>query len=497
MTAALAIDDLRITGLDGAALLRGVSLAVKPGHPLTILGETGSGKTLVVDAAMGTLAPELEASGRIAIDGVWTRAADRGARRQAWGRRLALLPQEPWLSLDPTMRARPQVSEAHALVRGLGAAAARRQAGSDLVELGIDRDMQMRFPHQLSGGMAQRVAIAATRAGGAGIVLADEPTKGLDAARRDDVVALLRSAVAQGGALLCITHDVVVARALGGTVAVMLNGTVIEHGPADLVLSAPSHNYTRALLAAEPAAWPAPRLHTHGAPVIAAENLTVSLGGRTLFAGLDIALAAGEWAAVTGPSGCGKSTLGDLLLGLRRPDCGHVWRQPGLAATQFGKLYQDPVSTFAPRRLLRNALQDVAVRHDVTWATVAALLDRVGVAPALLDRWPGAVSGGELQRIALVRALLPDPAFLFADEPTSRLDPITQRDTLQALHAITIDRGCAVLFVTHDPVVAAKMTERCLTLTEATFSGLSVKRPENDRAELTGMIRFDSRKRTG
>ena len=134
---ALAVEGLRVAAPDGTALLRGVSLAVAPGVPLSLLGETGSGKTLVAEAAMGTLAPELRASGRVVVEGAASDAGDRGARRALWGRRLALLPQEPWSALDPTMRAGPQVAEGHRFVRGLSARQARARAAADLVALGL------------------------------------------------------------------------------------------------------------------------------------------------------------------------------------------------------------------------------------------------------------------------------------------------------------------------------------------------------------------------
>lgn len=460
----LGVRNLTVTAPDGAMLLRGITLALEPGVPLTVLGETGSGKTLVVEAIMGTLAPELLADGEVSVDGKPTRAADRRARRPLWGRRLAMLPQEPWLSLDPTMRALSQVAEGHALVRGLAAGQARACAVADLDSLGIGAVSGRRFPHELSGGMAQRVAIAAARAGGAGLLLADEPTKGLDADRRDAVAAALRAALTPDGALLCITHDVAVARALGGQVAVMLDGEVVEQGTSEQVLSNPQHAYTGRLLAAEPSAWPEPDKALPGNPVVQADGLSITLGGRVLFSGLDVCLCGGEWVAVTGPSGCGKSTLGNVLLGLRRPDRGTVLRAQRMASTRFGKLFQDPVSTFAPHRTLRSALAEVAVLHRIAWSEAEALLERLQVSDRLLDRVPEAVSGGELQRVAMVRALLPRPAFLFADEPTSRLDPITQQVALDALRAATAGSGCAVLLVTHDPDLARKVASRIISL---------------------------------
>ena len=464
MSGVLAIEDLRVSAPGGAELVRGISLTVVPGVPLTILGETGSGKTLVAEAAMGTLAPELSAAGRITVAGVEAAAGNAAARRHLWGREIALLPQEPWLALDPTMRAARQVEEGYRLVRGLPPAEAASQAASDLLALGLEPAAGRAYPHQLSGGMAQRVAIAAARAGGAALLLADEPTKGLDADRRDAVAALLRGALDAGGTLLCITHDVALARALGGEALVMLGGEVVERGPAARVLAAPEHPYTRRLLAAEPTAWPDAAHPAPGRTVLAAEGIGVTLGGRQVLSGVGLSVGAEEWVAVTGPSGCGKTTLGNALLGLRRIDAGRVQRAPGVAATRYQKLYQDPVATFAPRLSLRTALAEVAALHRVPWPRVAALLARLRVAEPLLDRRPDQVSGGELQRVALARALLPDPVFLFADEPTSRLDPVTQQETMAALRDASAERGCAVLLVTHDAAMAGKMADRRLAM---------------------------------
>lgn len=462
MTPSLRIEDLRVHAGD-TVLLRGVSLAVAPGVPLTIVGETGSGKTLVAEAAMGTLAPELTASGRVMLGGAASEAGARDARRPLWGRGIALLPQEPWLALDPTKRVLAQVAEGHRFVRGLAASEAKARAREDLALLSL-ADAASRYPHQLSGGMAQRVAVAAARAGGAPLLLADEPTKGLDADLRDAVVALLRGALEAGGALLCITHDIAVARALGGEMMVMLHGEVVERGPAEQVLGGPRHAYTRRLLAAEPEAWAERERPVPGAEVLSATGLAAERGGRRLFAGLDLAVGAGEWVAVTGPSGCGKTTLGNVLLGLQRPAAGEVRRRGGLARTRYQKLYQDPIATFAPRLDLRTALGEAARLHAVPWTEVAAMLDRLRVADALLDRQPDQVSGGELQRIAIARALLPDPVFLFADEPTSRLDPITQQETMEVLRDVSAERGLAVLLVTHDKAMARKVAGRHLAL---------------------------------
>jgi peptide/nickel transport system ATP-binding protein len=459
----LQADDVAVFDAAGRALVRPVSLRLEHGEPLMVLGETGSGKSLLAQALIGTLPPELSARGRVRIDGVDRDAAKPESFRGLWGRALAVLPQEPWLSLDPLMRAGMQVAEAHALVRGLAAADARRAAASDLAALGLGAEAERKLPHELSGGMAQRVAFAAARAGGGRIVVADEPTKGLDAARRDEVARLLTDGLADGGGLLVITHDLALARRIGGRLIVLQDGAVVERGTVAAVFAAPAAEYTRRLLDADPERWPRRAANPPGPVVLEGRGLSVARGGRTLVDRLDLTLRGGEVMGVFGPSGCGKSSLGDTLLGLRRPDAGAVRRRIDAPATSFQKLYQDPVAAFAPRRALGATLADVAGRFGRSAAAVEALLMRLDLDPALLARTPGQVSGGELQRLALLRAMLAKPRFLFADEPTSRLDPITQQAVIGILTDIA-EAGCAVLLVSHDAALLERTADRRLAL---------------------------------
>ena len=232
-----------------ATLVEPVDFHLQPGQPLTLLGETGSGKSLLAQAVMGILPETLQASGTLIINGQrYQLPQDGDALRSLWGRTMASLPQEPWLALDPTMAIQQQVAEGYRYIRGHSAARSVAAAQDDLAELGLQAAAQ-KFPWQLSGGMAQRAAFAAARAGGAEILIADEPTKGLDVSRRDDVSALLRREVAEGGTLLTITHDIALARQLGGDVIVMHKGKVIEQGAAQQVLNTPQQSYTRELLA--------------------------------------------------------------------------------------------------------------------------------------------------------------------------------------------------------------------------------------------------------
>lgn len=471
-TAAHLVLDRAVVRHHGRTLVDVTDLRLEPGRAVTVVGQSGSGKSLLAHALMGTLAAGLDAEGRfeVADDTRGTRAFDLArphVQRRLWGSHVALLPQEPVLALDPTMRVGRQVAEgARGADRGL-----RAQVAADaLASVGLGHTARA-YPHTLSGGMAQRVAFAAATVGGAPVLVADEPSKGLDTAARDALADLLGRHLDAGGSLLTITHDLELARRLGGELLVMRDALVVERGEVEQVLAAPEHPWTRRLLAADPSRWArdawARGVHdddTDHEVLLEATGVGTSLGGRRLFDDVDLELRRGDRVALTGPSGAGKTTLGDVLLRVRRPDDGRVEHGAALADGRMQKLYQDPAVAFPPRVPLRVALADVVRRHRVDPARVPALLGHVGIDPAMLHRLPGEVSGGELQRIALVRALLLDPTLLFADEPTSRLDLITQQETFRCLMAQVVDRGCALLLVTHDEALAAATTTRRVTV---------------------------------
>ncbi|MDX3975112.1 ABC transporter ATP-binding protein [Shinella sp.] len=458
LTNDLAVHDLSICAADGP-IVSNVSLSLGKGRPLTLLGESGSGKSLVAQAIMGNLPPVLRATGRVIFKGVDLFEETPAERRLRWGRSIGLLPQEPWLALDPTMRVGSQVGEVHRYVKGKTAIESAAAARQNLAEVSLS-SAEALYPFQISGGMSQRAAIAMAHAANSELLIADEPTKGLDAALRDSVTARLKNEVEAGRLLLTITHDVAVARALGGTIGVMLDGRLVEHGPAEVLLEAPEHAYTKALLAAEPAQWERRIRPAPGKTVVTAQGLEKRYGDRVLFSGFDIDVAAGEIVSIVGPSGCGKTTIGNILLGLTKPDAGAVVRDTALSPLRFQKLYQDPPAAFAPLQTIRKGLKDLAHLHGKDSAEIDVLCGRLRLQDALLDRLPGEVSGGELQRFALLRALLIDPAFLFADEATSRLDPVSQQDVLTFLQELVEETGLAVLLVTHDRDLAEKVSTR-------------------------------------
>ena len=453
----------------GATTLASVTdLRIAPGRPLTIVGESGSGKSVLAHALMGTLPPELLAEGWMSIGPTRFDLADRRGRRHLWGRQLALLPQEPALALDPTMRVRGQVAEGAPGWRPRDTTALRL-ADARLDQLDMAHAGSV-FPHALSGGMAQRVAYAAATIGGARILIVDEPSKGLDRKSLDRLADLLAAHVADGGLLLTITHDLRLARRLGGEVRVMHEASVIESGPAERVLTSPSHHYTQRLLAAEPSRWTFPWMSRAMAsdataePLVAARAIAKSYGDTPLFHDLSLEIRAGERWALTGPSGVGKTTLGNALLRLTTVDHGSVRHSEATRRGRLQKLYQDPTLSFPRRVPLGVAIRDAMHRHDADEERVRSLLAQVGLPFEILQRRPGQVSGGELQRIAIVRAMLPRPVLIFADEATSRLDLATQATTMDSLMTEVAEYGCALLLVTHDQDLAVAVTEHQVRL---------------------------------
>lgn len=454
------LEDLAVYAGD-VELLAPISLALQKGERLTILGQTGSGKSLLVQAIMGTIPNGLSTKGTVRLFG---EAISVKQRQAFWGKRLSMLPQEPWNALDPLMPVGRQLEETYYLVGGQSPQQARESARYTFSVQGLPHARHKRVD-QLSGGMAQRVAIACATAGGAPVLLADEPTKGLDVSRRDQVVQQL-TAQAETGALITITHDVAVARQAGGRMMVIKSGELVETGEANTVLGNPAHPFTQTLVAADPVSWqdepPAPNNVT---PVLSVRDLAIGREGNALARHLEFTLHRGEVVGVVGDSGCGKSTLGDTLLGLVPPLAGGIQHHVKAPTHQWQKLYQDPTAAVSHTTPLRVLLNDVVLRHRVDRERIPPLMEKLGLDTALLERKADGVSGGELQRFCLLRALLLDPVFLFADEPTSRLDPVTAREVSRLLVDVARDTGCAVIMVSHDPQLIAKRCSRVVRLT--------------------------------
>jgi len=448
-------------------LLSPLSLSVGAGEPVILLGESGAGKSLVARAILGALPDGLVVDGEIRIDGAWSPARDGRARRRYWGRNLGYIPQDAMRGLDPLRQVARQLHDVYRRVARLPVQDAIAAGDRALAEAGLGA-AGARFPFEISGGMAQRAVALMALAGGATLLIADEPTKGLDAYWRERMIAVLRAACDAGGAVLVITHDLHVARSLGGRVLVMRAGEMVDTGPLPEALDRPVHDYTRRLVEADPVGWrrdtwaarrAAPEAHV----VVSAAGLGKRFGGRTLFEGLDLRLRRGERVALLGASGAGKTTLGNVLAGFVAPDAGRLERGPGLGDLAFQKIGQEPAAAFPPHVPVGTMLRDVARRHRLDWRGCLARIEALSVPAAVLEQRPQTVSGGELQRLALARALMVSPAMVFADEPTSRLDTITQRDTLRVLLDAVDRSGALLLLVTHEAAIAGALASMAVT----------------------------------
>lgn len=435
----------------GQNLVEPISLTLHKGQNVTILGETGSGKSLLAQAIMGALPDELVAQGDILIE---NQTLGKQQLRAYWGRRMAMLPQEPSRSLNPTMTMLDQVWESLFFVAKKDNHTSKQLAKDKIDRLGLAKSADY-YPHELSGGMAQRASFAIATSGGAYIVIADEPTKGLDEANKQAVITLLKNVAKDGGTLLTITHDIDVAKSLSGgandRMLVMKKGKLLEQGNGEQVLNQPTSDYAKQLIAAAPHNWQSQdRNVIQDRPLLTVKDLSLARGKRVLFRDLNFSLQKAEVLGVIGGSGIGKSSLGDTLCGLLQPASGSIVWQEKPKSHQVLKLYQDPPAAFASHVPLQTLLNDVIKKHRLDASRVPYLLEQLKLDERILTRNALNVSGGELQRVAILRALLFNPVLLFADEVTSRLDPITQKETLDLLVTQCKAQDCTLIMVSHD-----------------------------------------------
>lgn len=452
----LAVERLTIATPD-RVIVENVSLGVAAGEILAVLGETGSGKSLIGSAIMGLVPSGVSVSGRIIINGRAYDAADRNSLRALWAKELFLLPQEPLNALAPLLSARSQVAEQ------IGPPRRSEQAATALSAMQLDPEHHRKRPFELSGGMAQRVMAAIASVTQAGIILADEPTKGLDADRRDVVAQVFSTLRRNGRAILLITHDIALVRSLADHIAFLDDRTIIESGPAEAILAEPRTDYARRYIASDPATWASrPYEQSRTPKVIEANHLRIGIGDRVLADDLNFHCHAGHISALLGRSGIGKTTLGRTLLGLAAPLGGNIKRPMAERGRLLQKLHQDPTRVFAPWQSLGRSFHDLRRLPDGErrFNEVPGLMQRFGLRGDLLHRQPHQISGGEAQRLALVRILAMKPKMLIADEPTSRLDPPVQEQVVRYLRKVADEDELAILLITHDRDLAAAIADR-------------------------------------
>jgi peptide/nickel transport system ATP-binding protein len=509
--------------------VEGISMTVAPGEIHGLVGESGAGKSTIGAAVIGLLQPPGRiASGSLRLGETDLRALTPEQAHRIRGKRISMIFQDPQTSLNPLMTIEDQLIETILAHEDIGTQAARARAIALLEEIGIENAAARigAYPHQFSGGMRQRVVIALALCTNPELIIADEPTTALDVAVQSQVLELLRRlADTRGIGFILITHDIGVIAEITDRVTVLRGGRVMEAGATAQVLGAPTHPYTRALMAAVPrldrklerfllpavegdapdlpeavdeaeyaANWLLSGLrHASSGPALEIAGLSVRFKGtRTSlfhapepFAALsDIALSVkpGTVLGVVGESGSGKSTLARAIVGLVNPAAGamrfageglpygrvRARRHPVRRAIQM--VFQDPYSSLNSRHrigeILAEPLKLYGIERDPAQRRrlAGAMLALVGLAPDAIDRYPHQFSGGQRQRIAVARALLARPSFLICDEPTSALDVSIQAQVLNLLKDLQARFGLTILFISHNLAVVRQMADDIVVL---------------------------------
>ncbi|MDQ1034302.1 peptide/nickel transport system ATP-binding protein [Streptomyces sp. V3I8] len=452
------IDGLTVE-IDGRRIVDGVSLRVLPGRVTALVGASGSGKTTTGRALLGEFPSGARVGGSVRVAEAL----------------VGYVPQHPAEVLNPARRvgallydiARGQVRE---LPRRRRRRAARERVLHALAaaQLPDGATLSRRFPHQLSGGQQQRVVLAQALLLGARVIVADEPTTGQDALTRRRIVDELAAVAARGIGVVLLSHDLATVRALADEVLVMRDGRVVESGPTEQVWSAPSHAWTRQLLSEPASSAETASNGPRPAAVLRVRGLRARhRPGTEVLRVPELTVHPGECLAVLGRSGSGKTTLARCLAGLHRTYEGEVLldgvalprslrdrSRPQLAAVQY--VFQDARASFDEHRPVLDQVARTAVRlrglpAAAARAEASDVLAGLGLPAGSADRPPARLSGGELRRAALARALLARPRVLVCDEITAGLDTVTRRSLLGLLAGLLRDRdGLSLVLITHD-----------------------------------------------
>jgi peptide/nickel transport system ATP-binding protein len=490
----LEIRDLEVQYRAGNTAVTNVNLDVRRGEILAIVGESGSGKTTIANTIIGLLPPGARVlNGEVRVEGRLTTGVRERELQRLRGSVVGLIPQDPSVSLNPTMRVGHQLGEA---VRKRGDVP-KRLLSAEVIELlekvGLDEAVTRarQYPHELSGGMRQRVLVAIAIAGQPSLLIADEPTSALDVTTQKLVLDHLEALVRDSGvSLVMITHDLGIAADRADRIVVMQYGEIVEQGaPADVLLN-PQHAYTRRLINARPALGSdGPVIRHSNAPVISpdleplleidsvSKDFTVrsKSGDRSLPAVQDVSLKVwpGRTLALVGESGSGKTTTLRIALGIEQPTAGIVrfegqeiggrsWRELRPLRQRFQYVHQNPFASLDPRFTIYDSVIEPLVAYRVgdkasRTARAKELLDQVSLPEEFLKRKPAELSGGQRQRVAIARALSVKPDLLMLDEPVSALDVSVQAQILELLRDLQETLGVAYVFVSHDLEVVAQV----------------------------------------
>lgn len=457
----------------------GVSLQIRAGEAVGIIGESGSGKSSVAYSVMGWT-PQALVTGRIALAGFNIVGTSDRDLRDLRGKVVSLVPQDPKKSLNPSMRVGVQVAEqllAHNPEMTQSEAKERVLALFERVNLPKPATLFNRYPHEISGGQQQRVLIAAAVSCEPQLIIMDEPTTGLDVTTSVKILDLVQELRERSGcALLFISHDLSVVARVADRVAVMRQGTIVEAGKTLDVFSNPRHDYTRRLIAAVPKnnATSMASRGENSQIALAADSIVKHYGGGFFgraprFNAVDhvsFSLARGETLSVVGESGSGKTTLARIVAGLIRATGGTVKLGAQLlSAEPAGRtraqrqgvqlIFQNPDASLNPRHTIGEILKRPmrlygTCSSDAMEARVSELLGAVQLPRNYATRFPSQLSGGEKQRVAIARAFAARPEIVVCDEPTSALDLSVQSAVLDLLLHLQREENVSYLFITHD-----------------------------------------------
>ena len=484
---------VRYPGADSPTL-NGLDLTLHPGETLALVGPSGCGKSTVARAVLQLLPAGSACSGELELAGRDPRALSRPALRKLRGEAVGLVFQDPMTRLNPLLSIGAHLADTISAHQPAWRRQAVRERAEELLNrVGINPERYGSYPHEFSGGMRQRVAIALAMALQPPLVIADEPTTSLDVAVAAQVMAELTGLCREAGsALLLISHDLAMAGRWCDRIAVLDQGRLVEEAPAQQLLTAPASPLAQRLVSRARAREGQQQQPPSDPPLLLEiEELrcwhplpSMPWQPRWLKAvdGVSLTLHRGETIGLVGASGCGKSTLCRALMGLAPVRGGNVrlegqdllsLRGSALqrARRAIQMVFQDPLACLNPQMRVGDAVADPLLIHGLATRSQARerarkLLAAVGLEPAeaFEQRLPRQLSGGQQQRVAIARALILEPQVLLCDESVSMLDAEVQADVLALLRALQQRLGLGMLFVTHDLAVASGFCHRVIVL---------------------------------
>ncbi len=476
-------------------VVKDLSFSIEAGESLGIVGESGSGKTQTAMAVMGLLPANALTEGSIRFAGQEFLGTDPEVLNRYRARRIAMVFQDPMTALNPYVRIGDQLRRILLEHRICDKGEAKERTLDMLKKVGLpDAERQYRvFPHQLSGGMRQRVMIGAALIGEPDLLIADEPTTALDVTVQAQILSLLRELRAQSNTtMLLITHDLGVVAGNCDRILVMDDGQLLEGGTTKDIFASPSHECTARLIAASPRLDVTARINAlsgAASPVVEIDNASVSFredgadGQGQLHAvrGLSLDIAPGETVSIVGESGSGKTSLARAVLGLIRLRDGtvrfdgkelaeRVYYRPNSIRRQLQMVFQDPANSLNPAMRVAEIVAEPIRIHEPKKKKaerermVNDMLQFVGLGTDLRERFPHELSGGQAQRVAIARALVIKPKVLVCDEAVAALDGTMQSDILHLLQSEQADSGLSLIFITHDLSVVRQISHRVLVM---------------------------------